>query len=43
MTTWTEDPYIRKTVLITFLWLVAMLVGGLALMEFGGAIQNALA
>jgi len=43
MGTWTQDSYMRKSVLITLLWLVAMLLGGLALLQFGDAIQNALA
>ena len=39
----TGDDYVRKTVIITFLWLVAMLVGGLLLLQFGGSIPNVLA
>lgn len=45
MTTQTneDDTYVRRSVIITFLWLVAMLVGGLLLLYFGEALQNALA
>jgi hypothetical protein len=37
-----EDDYVRRSVIITFLWLVAMLVGGLLLLTFGDALMNAL-
>jgi len=40
MTTWTEDPFIRRSVLITFLWLLAMLVGGIVLLRFGDVIRG---
>ncbi|MFB6141269.1 MAG: hypothetical protein ABEJ26_12650 [Halosimplex sp.] len=40
MATWTEDSFVRRSVLITFLWLLAMLVGGVFLLRFGDVIQN---
>jgi hypothetical protein len=40
MATWTEDPFIRRSVLITLLWLLAMLVGGFVLVRFGDVIQS---
>ncbi|WP_281275747.1 hypothetical protein [Halosimplex halophilum] len=40
MTTWTEDPFMRRSVLITLLWLLAMLVGGIVLIRFGDVIQG---
>ena len=42
MANWTSDSYTRKTVVITLLWLVAMLLGGLLLLQFGGALESAL-
>lgn len=38
----TGDTYVRRTVIITLLWLVAMLIGGLLLLQFGGALQDAI-
>jgi len=38
-----EDSYLKRSVVITFLWLVAMLVGGLLLINFGDALQRAFA
>ncbi|WP_436907042.1 hypothetical protein [Halosimplex marinum] len=43
MTTWTDDPFMRRSVLITLLWLLAMLVGGVVLIRFGDVIQNVFA
>ena len=43
MTTWTEDSFIRRSVIITFLWLLAMLLGGVLLLRFGDVIQSAFA
>lgn len=43
MANWTDDGYVRRSVVITFLWLVAMLVGGLLLLNFGDALQSAFA
>ncbi|MFC7142238.1 hypothetical protein ACFQMA_20665 [Halosimplex aquaticum] len=40
MATWTEDPFVRRSVIITFLWLLAMLVGGMVLLRFGDVIQS---
>jgi len=40
MATWIEDPFVRRSVLITLLWLLAMLVGGFALVRFGDVIQG---
>ncbi|WP_281372753.1 hypothetical protein [Halosimplex rubrum] len=40
MTTWTEDPFMRRSVLITVLWLLAMLVGGIVLLRFGDVIRG---
>lgn len=36
-----EDTYVRRSVIITFLWLVAMLAGGLLLLMFGDVLQSA--
>ena len=36
-----NDPYVRRSVIITFLWLVAMLVGGLLLLRFDDVLQSA--
>jgi len=43
MAAWIEDTFVRRSVVITFLWLVAMLVGGLLLINFGDALQSAFA
>ncbi|WP_281377727.1 hypothetical protein [Halosimplex pelagicum] len=40
MATWTEDPFMRRSVLITVLWLLAMLIGGVVLLRFGNVIQG---
>jgi len=42
MTNWTDDAFMRRSVTITFLWLVAMLMGGLLLVFFGDVLMNAL-
>jgi hypothetical protein len=31
---------VRQSVIITFLWLLAMLVGGILLLQFGDVIQS---
>lgn len=43
MTTWTEDSFMRRSVIITILWLFAMLLGGVLLLRFGDVIQSAFA
>lgn len=43
MAGWTSDSYVRRSVVITFLWLVAMLVGGLLLINFGDTLQQVFA
>ncbi|WP_268895824.1 hypothetical protein [Halosimplex salinum] len=43
MTTTDEDTYVRQGVIITFLWLLAMLVGGVLLLRFGDVIQSVFA
>ncbi|WP_436929737.1 hypothetical protein [Halosimplex halobium] len=43
MTTWTDDPFMRRSVLITLLWLLAMLVGGVVLIRFGDVIRSVFA
>jgi hypothetical protein len=35
-----EESYTRQTAIITFLWLVAMFVGGILLLTFSGVFQN---
>jgi len=35
-----EDSYVRQTAIITFLWLVAMFVGGVLLIAFSDAFTN---
>jgi len=40
MATWLEDSFVRRSVIITFLWLLAMLVGGVLLLRFGDVIQG---
>ncbi|WP_269750328.1 hypothetical protein [Halosimplex litoreum] len=40
MATWIDDPFMRRSVLITLLWLLAMLVGGVVLIRFGDVIQG---
>lgn len=40
MASWTSDSFVRRSVVITFLWLVAMLLGGLLLINFGDALQR---
>ncbi|MFB6086953.1 MAG: hypothetical protein ABEJ85_00405 [Haloarculaceae archaeon] len=40
MTTEANDSFVRESVTIVFLWLIAMLVGSLLLLYFGEAIQN---
>jgi hypothetical protein len=40
MATLDEESYVRQSVIITFLWLLAMLVGGIMLLQFGDVIQN---
>ena len=37
------DSYVRRNVVITVLWLLAMLLGGLLLLNFGEALSNLLA
>jgi len=39
----TSDSFARRTAIIIFLWLLAMLIGGLLLINFGDALQNVLA
>lgn len=36
-----DDSYVRRSVIITFLWLVAMLAGGLLLLTFSDVFQSA--
>lgn len=43
MATWIRDSFVRRSVVITFLWMVAMLVGGLLLLYFGATLQSAFA
>jgi hypothetical protein len=43
MTTWTDDSFMRNSVVITLLWLVAMLLGGLLLLQFGDVLQSTFA
>lgn len=43
MTTSSDDNYLRRNAIITFLWLVAMLVGGLLLINFGDVLRSTLA
>jgi hypothetical protein len=40
MTAMTEDPWLRRSVIITFLWLLTMLVAGYLLIQFSGAFQG---
>jgi hypothetical protein len=35
-----EESYVRRVAVITFLWLVAMLVGGLLLLALSDAFQG---
>jgi hypothetical protein len=35
-----EESYVRQVAVITFLWLVAMLVGGLLLLAFSNVFQG---
>jgi hypothetical protein len=35
-----EESYTRRTAIITFLWLVAMFIGGLLLLTFSDAFQS---
>lgn len=35
-----EDSYVRQTAVITLLWLVAMLIGGLLLLAFSNVFQS---
>jgi hypothetical protein len=39
----TGERFQRQTAVIIFLWLLAMLVGGLVLIRYGNVLQNAFA
>jgi len=43
MANWTEDEFMRHSVLIVFAWLVVMLVAGLLLIRYASVFQQALA
>jgi hypothetical protein len=43
MTTWTDDSFMKRSVVITFLWLVGMLLAGLLLLQFGDVLQSTFA
>ena len=40
MATLEDESYVRQSVIITVLWLLAMLVGGILLLQFGDVIQS---
>lgn len=39
----TEDPWLRRSVIITFLWLLTMLVAGYLLIQFSDVFQGTFA
>jgi hypothetical protein len=43
MTNGTSDSFTRRTAMIIFLWMLAMLIGGLLLLNFADTLASALA
>jgi hypothetical protein len=43
MSSSTSDSFTRRTAIIIFLWLLAMLLGGLLLINFADVLRNMLA